>query len=164
MVQAGSSDAGEHWPPLGRGRLHRAADRWTARRCSTGRQGTGRSQRPPPEDILILPGIFPVVGRTEAEARERFEELQILIHPAVGLSILEHCLGIPLSHLPFDGPLPDESRSPTPPSAARELLIDLAHREACRSANWRSASPVRAATGRSSGRRRTSSTGWKSSS
>ena len=39
-----------------------------------------------PEDLKIMPGVFPVVGRTESEAREKFEALQSLIEPVVGLA------------------------------------------------------------------------------
>ena len=45
------------------------------------------------------------------------------------MSILEHRLGIPLSHLPFDGPLPDDIPITNAAVSRQKLLIDLAHRE-----------------------------------
>lgn len=82
-----------------------------------------------PDDVKILPGIFPVVGRTEAEARAKFDELQNLIHPDVALSILEHRLGIPLRHLPLDGPLPTDIPITNASTSRQTLLLELAQRE-----------------------------------
>ncbi|WP_273855458.1 LLM class flavin-dependent oxidoreductase, partial [Serratia liquefaciens] len=41
-----------------------------------------------PDDLKIMPGVFPVVGRSESEAREKFEALQSLIDPVVGLALV----------------------------------------------------------------------------
>lgn len=35
-----------------------------------------------------MPGLNPIVGRTEAEAREKYAHLQSLIHPDVGIEVL----------------------------------------------------------------------------
>ncbi|MCY8979934.1 LLM class flavin-dependent oxidoreductase [Bacillus halotolerans] len=60
-----------------------------------------------PEKIVIMPGIFPVIADTEEEARAKYQELQDLIIPSVGLQILQNYLGgIDLSAYPLDGPLP----------------------------------------------------------
>jgi FMN-dependent oxidoreductase (nitrilotriacetate monooxygenase family) len=82
-----------------------------------------------PDELKVMPGIFPVVGRTEAEAREKFEALQDLVQPEVGLDLLAGLAGgEDLSDYPVDGPLP-----PLPESEAgksrQSLLIDLARRE-----------------------------------
>ena len=37
-----------------------------------------------PDSIKVMPGIFPVVGHSQAEADEKFARLQDLIHPVVG--------------------------------------------------------------------------------
>jgi FMN-dependent oxidoreductase (nitrilotriacetate monooxygenase family) len=55
----------------------------------------------------VMPGLFPVIGATEAEAREKYEYLQSLVQPEVGLFLLEHLLGRDLSMYPLDEPLPD---------------------------------------------------------
>jgi len=82
-----------------------------------------------PDELKVMPGIFPVVGRTEVEAREKFEALQDLVQPEVGLDLLAGLSGgEDLSSYPVDGPLP-----PLPESEAgksrQSLLIDLARRE-----------------------------------
>lgn len=82
-----------------------------------------------PEDLRIMPGVFPVVGRSEAEAQDKFEQLQDLIHPEIGLALLSNYIGdIDLSVYPLDGPLPDLPM--TNASISRQkLLVDLARRE-----------------------------------
>lgn len=82
-----------------------------------------------PENIKILSGVFPVVGRTEAEAQGKFEALQNLIDPAVGLDLLkQQGGGLDLSAYPLDGPLPDLPETNAKKSR-RELIIELARRE-----------------------------------
>jgi N-acetyl-S-(2-succino)cysteine monooxygenase len=62
-----------------------------------------------PEHVKILPGINPVVGRTDAEAREKLAFLEDKIHPAVGLELLSNELGgLDLTPYPLDEPLPLE--------------------------------------------------------
>lgn len=82
-----------------------------------------------PDGIKIMPGIFPIVGRTQEEAEEKFRKLQDLIHPVVGVSLLSNMIGgVDLSSYPVDGPLP-----PLPETnggkSRQQLLIDLAQRE-----------------------------------
>ncbi|TCK34445.1 FMN-dependent oxidoreductase (nitrilotriacetate monooxygenase family) [Paraburkholderia sp. BL8N3] len=81
------------------------------------------------DHLKIMPGIFPVIGRTEAEARAKFEQLQDLIHPDVGLSLLSNMSGgVDLSQFPVDGPLPELPETNGGRSRQR-LLFDLARRE-----------------------------------
>lgn len=82
-----------------------------------------------PDHLKIMPGIFPVIGRTEEEAEEKFAQLQALIHPEVGLSLLSGMTGeVDLSQYPLDGPLPDLPETNGGKSRQR-LLLDLARRE-----------------------------------
>jgi FMN-dependent oxidoreductase (nitrilotriacetate monooxygenase family) len=79
-----------------------------------------------PDHVKILPGVFPVVGRSEAEAKEKFEELQSRIHPVVGLVLLSSALGgFDLSGYPLDGPLPELPET-NGPKSRQKLLVDLA--------------------------------------
>ncbi len=82
-----------------------------------------------PEEVKVMPGFYPVVGRTEAEAREKFEYLQSLIQPAVGLAILEHTIGVhDLDKLPLHGPVPEMADTNGPLSRQR-LLLEAARRD-----------------------------------
>uniref|UniRef100_E1T5K6 Nitrilotriacetate monooxygenase component A/pristinamycin IIA synthase subunit A n=1 Tax=Burkholderia sp. (strain CCGE1003) TaxID=640512 RepID=E1T5K6_BURSG len=81
------------------------------------------------DDLKIMPGIFPVIGRTQEEADEKFEALQSLIHPVVGVSLLSKMTGgVDLSSFPVDGPVPDLPETNGGKSRQR-LLLDLARRE-----------------------------------
>ncbi|HZZ12922.1 MAG TPA: LLM class flavin-dependent oxidoreductase [Paraburkholderia sp.] len=82
-----------------------------------------------PDHLKIMPGIFPVVGRTQEEAEAKFAALQDLIHPTVGLSLLSNMSGgVDLSQYPVDGPLPELPETNGGKSRQR-LLFDLARRE-----------------------------------
>jgi N-acetyl-S-(2-succino)cysteine monooxygenase len=82
-----------------------------------------------PDELLILPGVFPFVGRTQREAAERFEQLQALIDPVVGLSLLSGLMaGVDLSAYPLDGPIPDLPETNAGKSR-QQLLIEMAQRE-----------------------------------
>ncbi|WP_454915564.1 LLM class flavin-dependent oxidoreductase [Xanthobacter sediminis] len=82
-----------------------------------------------PDDLKILPGVFPVVGRTRAEAEDKFDALQNLISPEVGLDLLSnHTGGFDLSGYPLDGPLPELPA--TQGGLSRQTLVsELARRE-----------------------------------
>jgi FMN-dependent oxidoreductase (nitrilotriacetate monooxygenase family) len=58
-------------------------------------------------DVKILPGIQVYSGRTKAEAQEKFDYLQSLIDPVVGIYVLCNLLG-DFSQVDPDGPVPDD--------------------------------------------------------
>jgi alkanesulfonate monooxygenase len=61
-----------------------------------------------PDEMVILPGLTAIIGRTDEEAREKHAYLQSLIHPVVGRDFLGMLLGdFDLSPYDIDGPLPD---------------------------------------------------------
>ncbi len=83
-----------------------------------------------PEDIKVLPGVTPIIGKTVAEAKEKFEQLQNLIVPEIGLDFLSDYLGgLDLSQYPLDGPLPEVIPETNGNQSRRQLIIDLAKRE-----------------------------------
>ncbi len=83
-----------------------------------------------PDQVKVLPGLFPVVGATEQEARDKLEQLQLLIHPELGLSILSAAIGggLDLTAYDLDGPVPE-----LPPSKGntsfQTTLVETARRE-----------------------------------
>jgi len=85
----------------------------------------GRSR----DDLKIMPGLFPVVGASEAEARDKFEEYQALVDPAVGLALLERMVGgFDLSVYDLDGPVPELPEA-NGGKSRQQLMFDLARRE-----------------------------------
>ncbi|CAM5521710.1 LLM class flavin-dependent oxidoreductase [Streptomyces griseomycini] len=59
------------------------------------------------DQLLVLPGIAPVIGSTEAEALALERELTELQVPEYGIAQLSGMLGTDLTGLPLDGPLPE---------------------------------------------------------
>lgn len=74
-----------------------------------------------PDSLLIMPGLTPVIGRTTEEAQEKYEALQALIDPLLGLSYIYGQMG-DLSGYDLDGPVPDPV-DPTVRSMAKNLLV-----------------------------------------
>jgi FMN-dependent oxidoreductase (nitrilotriacetate monooxygenase family) len=82
------------------------------------------------DQLKILPGISPFVGRSEAEAREKFEQLQSLIDPVLGVGLLSAFLGnVDLSGYPLDGPFPQDLPVTEGWKSRQELFANLARRE-----------------------------------
>jgi alkanesulfonate monooxygenase len=68
-----------------------------------------------PEHLKVMPGLNPIVGRTEREAEEKHQYLQSLIHPDVGLELLSNALAdFDLRPYDIDGPLPEAAFSVKP--------------------------------------------------
>ena len=81
-----------------------------------------------PDDLKIMPGFFVTVGRSSDEARDKFEELQNLIHPKAGLLLLSNFLAMDMSAFDVDGPVPELPPSGTRSSRA-QLMVDIARRD-----------------------------------
>ncbi|MEF9956869.1 MAG: LLM class flavin-dependent oxidoreductase [Acinetobacter sp.] len=60
------------------------------------------------DELLILPGVSAFVGRTEEEARAKYQQLTDLIHPEAGLALLSGLSGgIDFTGYDLDGPFPE---------------------------------------------------------
>ncbi|MBR0667868.1 LLM class flavin-dependent oxidoreductase [Roseomonas hellenica] len=81
-----------------------------------------------PDHLMILPGVCPVIGATEAEAKALYAQLQGGIDPAAAILLLSDRLGHDISGYDLDGPLPNLPQSDQLQSRAK-LLTDLARRE-----------------------------------
>lgn len=80
-------------------------------------------------DLKILPGVFPVVGRTRQEANDKFEQLQALLEPSVGLDMLADLAGVEdIRSLPVDALISDLPETEGGKSR-RALFLELAARE-----------------------------------
>ncbi|MER6953769.1 LLM class flavin-dependent oxidoreductase [Streptomyces sp. NPDC000618] len=85
-----------------------------------------------PDHIKVLPGIVPVIGSTEAEARAHEQVLEDHIVHSHGIERLEQLLQLEPGVLELDSPLPAD----LPPESAIEgaksrytLIVELARRE-----------------------------------
>jgi N-acetyl-S-(2-succino)cysteine monooxygenase len=59
-----------------------------------------------PASLRVLPGLMPIIGDTETSALRKEEELNELLHPAVGIWMLSEQLKFRLYDLPADARLP----------------------------------------------------------
>jgi FMN-dependent oxidoreductase (nitrilotriacetate monooxygenase family) len=82
----------------------------------------------PPESILIMPGVMAVVGRSQAEAEDKYARLQSLIHPDLGVAYLSEMLGADVSSYPLDGPLPGVPLTNSQ-QGRQKVIIEMARRE-----------------------------------
>ncbi|MET4518258.1 LLM class flavin-dependent oxidoreductase [Bradyrhizobium sp. I1.7.5] len=82
------------------------------------------------DELIIMPGIFPVIGRTQHEAENRFESLQSLLHPEVGIPFISRILGgVDLSGLTLDDRLPSVIDETNSSKSRQKLLVESASRE-----------------------------------
>jgi FMN-dependent oxidoreductase (nitrilotriacetate monooxygenase family) len=130
LVQAGASDSGRDLAArtaelvfTAQTTFEQGKEFYTDVRLRLARYG--RSQ----DAAKIMPGFYPVVGRTDSEAQEKFDFLQSLIQPSVGLAVLEHTIGVhDLQKYPLDGQVPEMPDTNGPLSRQR-LLLEAARRD-----------------------------------
>ncbi|WP_158914167.1 LLM class flavin-dependent oxidoreductase [Caulobacter sp. S45] len=83
-----------------------------------------------PDSLLVMPGIFPVLGGDEAEAKANYEELQALVAPEIAWSILRrHYQGMDLSGLSLDDKAPPPPSDTNGSKSRLKLVSDLVERE-----------------------------------
>jgi N-acetyl-S-(2-succino)cysteine monooxygenase len=83
----------------------------------------GRSQQ-----LSVLPGVMPIIGASEAEAKEKLNRLQSWLTPTNALTLVTGRIGYDVSGYPLDGPVPP----PQPSEGGRtfhRVLYDMARRE-----------------------------------
>ncbi|WP_257625271.1 LLM class flavin-dependent oxidoreductase [Variovorax boronicumulans] len=82
------------------------------------------------DQLKILPGISPFVGRTRQEAQDKFEQLQGLIDPVLGVGLLSTFLGnVDLSGYAVDDPFPQDLPVTEGWKSRQELFSRLAQRD-----------------------------------
>lgn len=135
FVQAGSSDTGRRFAARHAEAVFTAQmEKATARKFYADLKRIALSEGRNPEHVLVLPGLSPVIGSTEAEAQRISSELNDLSDPEVGRKRLSGRFGgHDFSHLPLDRPLsPDDFPDPAAVEAARsrtEVILGLVRRE-----------------------------------
>jgi FMN-dependent oxidoreductase (nitrilotriacetate monooxygenase family) len=81
-----------------------------------------------PDELAVLPGVMPVIGRTEAEARDKLSLLQSWLTPNNAATLVTSRIGYDVSGYPLDGPVP----APPPDGHSRtfsRVLFETARRE-----------------------------------
>ena len=59
-----------------------------------------------PEQLCVLPGVMPIIGKSEQEARDKLSKLQSWLTPTNALTLVTSRIGYDVSGYPLDGPVP----------------------------------------------------------
>ena len=135
LVQAGSSDTGRRFAARHADAVFTAhVAKETAQEFYADLKALAAAEGRPPDQMLILPGLSPMIGSTEAEAQRLAREVDDLCDPEVGRKRLSGRFGgHDFSHLPLDRPLaPDDFPDPGSVEAARsrtEVILNLVRRD-----------------------------------
>ncbi|MCA0756047.1 LLM class flavin-dependent oxidoreductase [Paenibacillus sp. N4] len=85
------------------------------------------------DELVILPGLAPIVADTEAEARDIEEELHSLVDTKKALSSLSERFTVDLNDYDLDDPVPLDKAKPAEEfngiRSRQEVIIDAARRE-----------------------------------
>src|SRR3954451_21110057 len=83
-----------------------------------------------PEHLKVMPGLSVYVGRTAAEANEKFAHQNSLMHPVVAREILSTVLGnVDLTPYDFDGPLPENLPMSNASQSTFKYVTELAKKD-----------------------------------
>jgi FMN-dependent oxidoreductase (nitrilotriacetate monooxygenase family) len=135
LVQAGSSDTGRRFAARHAEAVFTAhLEKSTAQEFYTDLKALARAEGRRPEQVLILPGLSPMIGSTEADAQRMARDLNDLADPEVGRKRLSGRFGgHDFSHLPLDKKLsPEDFPNPGSVQAARsrtEVIINIVRRD-----------------------------------
>ena len=135
LVQAGSSDVGRRFAARHAEAVFTAhLEKATAQAFYADLKRLAAEEGRGPEQLLILPGLSPMIASTEAEARRMARETDELCDPEVGRKRLSGRFGgHDFSHLPLDRPLTtDDFPDPGSVEAARsrtEVILGLVRRQ-----------------------------------
>jgi FMN-dependent oxidoreductase (nitrilotriacetate monooxygenase family) len=74
------------------------------------------------EQLVILPGVMPVVGRTEEEARAKLSKLMSFVDDETALGMLSERFNTDMSGYDLDGPIPDLGENDAYHAFAKAML------------------------------------------
>jgi FMN-dependent oxidoreductase (nitrilotriacetate monooxygenase family) len=81
-----------------------------------------------PHEVPILPGVMPIIGDTDEQAKEQLARLQSWLTPTNALALVSQRIGHDISGYPLDGPVPDFPKTGGG-QAFSTVLLDMARRE-----------------------------------
>ncbi len=129
IIQAGSSAPGQALAArtadvvfTAQNSLGDAQDFYRGLKAQLAQHGRGE------DELKIMPGFMPVIGRTEAEAKALFAELSRNLDAAQANTVLSDRLGTDMSRFDQDAPVPELPESDHLKSRAL-LLLEMARRE-----------------------------------
>ncbi len=135
LVQAGSSETGRGFAARhGEAVFTAQLEKTTAQEFYADLKSRVTAEGRDVDQVLVLPGLSPLIASTEAEAIRLADELGALADPEIGRKRLSGRFGgHDFSHLPLDEPLvPEDFPDPSTVEAARsrtEVIVGLVRRD-----------------------------------
>ncbi len=81
-----------------------------------------------PEHVPILPGVMPIIGDTDEQAKEQLDRLQGWLTSSNALTLVSQRIGHDISGYSLDGPVPDFPKT-SGGQGFSQTLLDMARRE-----------------------------------
>jgi FMN-dependent oxidoreductase (nitrilotriacetate monooxygenase family) len=81
-----------------------------------------------PQALAILPGVMPIIGESEQEAKEQLDLLQSWLTSTNALTLVSQRLGHDISGYPLDGPVPEFPQTDRGQAFSR-TLFEMARRK-----------------------------------
>ena len=82
-----------------------------------------------PDDVPILPGVMPIIGESDEQAKEQLARLQSWLTSTNAMALVSQRLGYDISGYPLDGPVPEFPEKTDRGQAFSQTLLDMARRE-----------------------------------
>ena len=81
-----------------------------------------------PDQLAVLPGVMPIIGRSEAEAKDKLALLQSWLTPTNALTLVSGRIGYDVTGYPLDGPVPAPPPGENGSQTFHKVLYETARR------------------------------------
>jgi FMN-dependent oxidoreductase (nitrilotriacetate monooxygenase family) len=82
-----------------------------------------------PDQLCVLPGVMPIIGQSESEARDKLNLLQSWLTPTNALALVSGRVGHDISGYPLDALVPELPPATLTGQSFSTALLDMARRE-----------------------------------
>jgi FMN-dependent oxidoreductase (nitrilotriacetate monooxygenase family) len=82
-----------------------------------------------PDDVAILPGVMPIIGESDEQAKEQLARLQSWLTSTNAIALVSQRIGHDIAGYPLDGPVPEFPEKTERGQAFSRTLLEMARRE-----------------------------------